>query len=374
VTAITGAEADLDLDPGPVAKLTRSERFAFDFFAVLGGTAAALLLLWYLHGAWQPGRALGCGLISGIVLRRMARPSYKSFPSYLRRPIDTGVVLFGAITTSWATLAREPTSVWLLRWREAVTLPLLAVVLGLGLVGVVYSHARMRREIEEARAREAALRESALRARLRALQAQINPHFLFNAFNALAELTHAEPEVAEQMVGDLAHILRYTLRSSAEGVVHVSRELEVIRRYLRVEEARLGKERLHVIEDIAPDTLSVQIPGLVLQPLVENAVLHAVAPRKGGGTIRIAIEAQEDHLLIRVDDNGPGLPPEIQQALAIGYEDAIAAESSSRGGTGGAGGGLVNVQQRLLLRYRGAATLETSQLDPGTRIEVRIPK
>ena len=199
-------------------------RLLFDLIAVAGGTGLALLLLWYLHGAWHPILALGCGLISGIVLRRVARPSYGSFPGYLRRPIDTGVVLFGAILTSWATLAREPTSVWLLRWREAVTLPILATVLGLGLVGVVYSHARLRREIEEARAREAALRESALRARLRALQAQINPHFLFNAFNALAELTHADPEVAEQMVGDLAHILRYTLRSSAEGIVHLDRE------------------------------------------------------------------------------------------------------------------------------------------------------
>jgi len=369
----TTTELEIELEPDEAMRPSRSMRLLFDLFAIAGGTGLAILLLWYLHGAWQPWRALGCGLISGVVLRRIARPSYSSFPPYLRRPIDTGVVLLGAILTSWATLASEPMSVWLLLWREAVTLPILATVLGLGLVSVVYSHARLRREIEESRAREAALRESALRARLRALQAQINPHFLFNAFNALAELTHADPEVAEQMVGDLAHILRYTLRSSAEGIVHLDRELEVIRRYLRVEKARLG-DRLCVIEEIAPETLKRQLPGLTLQPLVENAVLHAVAPRREGGTIRIEVVAREGYLRIRVDDDGPGLPPEIHDALAVNYEEAIAIERASRGGTGGAGGGLVNVRQRLLLRYRGAASLETAELNPGTRIEVRIPQ
>ena len=373
MTEETTTETDLLPESDEPLRTRRSKRLLFDLLAIAGGTGLALLLLWYLHGAWQPGRALGCGLISGVVMRRMARPTYSSFPAYLRRLIDTGVVLLGAILTSWATLAREPLSVWLLRWREAVTLPILATVLGLGLVGVVYSHARLRREIEEARAREADLREAALRARLRALQAQINPHFLFNAFNALAELTHADPEVAEQMVGDLAHILRYTLRSSAEGVVHLDRELEVIRRYLRVEKTRLG-DRLCVIEDIAPDTLKRQLPGLVLQPLVENAVLHAVAPRRGGGTIRVEVVAREDHLRIRVDDDGPGLPPAIHDALAVGYEEAIAMDRASKGGTGGAGGGLMNVRQRLLLRYRGAAFLEATELNPGTRIEVRIPQ
>lgn len=368
----TTTEINLEIEAGESAQGGRIARLLFDLIAVASGTGMALLLLWYLHGEWRPWLAFGCGLISGIVLRRVARPSYSTFPPYLRRPIDTGVVLLGAITTSWATLASEPTSVWLLRWREAVILPILATVLGLGLVGVVYSHARLRREIEEARAREAALREYALRARLRALQAQINPHFLFNAFNALAELTHADPEVAEQMVGDLAYILRYTLRSSAEGIVHLDRELEVIRRYLRVEKARLG-DRLRVIENIAPDILKRQLPGLTLQPLVENAVLHAVAPRREGGTIRIEVVARDDYLRIRVDDDGPGLPPAIKETLAVDYEEAIAIERASRGGTGGAGGGLVNVRQRLLLRYRGAASLEATELNPGTRIEVRIP-
>ncbi len=369
----SGAAEEFPVDAGPSSGIVR---LLFDLLAVAGGTAAAFVLLWYLYGEWQPLWALGCGVISGIFLRRMARPTYRTFPAYLRRPVDTGVVLFGAITTSWATLAREAPSVWLLLWREAITLPVLAIFLGLGLAAVVYSHTRLRAEIEEARAREAALREDTLRARLRALQAQINPHFLFNAFNALAELTHSAPEVAEEMVGDLAHLLRYTLRSSAQGLVPVAQELETLRRYLRVEQARLG-DRLRVEQEVDPAALQRQIPGLILQPLVENAVLHGVAPQPDGGTVRIAIATADGGLSISVDDDGPGLPERVRERLDYDYERALgrgaAQPDPSTSGTGGAGGGIVNVHQRLLLRYRGAASLAVIDLEPGTRVELRIP-
>lgn len=345
---------------------------ASDLAAAAGGALVSLVLLWYVHGAWEPRWALLCGGLSGIVFRRLVEPSYASFPAYLRNPIDKALILLGTIVTSWATLVREPSSYWLLRWREAVTLPALAVVLGLGVAGVIYSHARMRREIEEARAREAALREAALHARLRALQAQINPHFLFNAFNALAELTHDDPAVAEQLVGDLAHLLRYTLRSSAEGTVPLFRELDAVGHYIRVEKARLG-ERLRFEQEVDPAALQRSIPGLVLQPLVENAVQHAVATRAEGGTVRIGIECAAETLVVRVEDDGPGLPVELQLRLAASNADLSLADVELGHGTGGAGGGLSNVMQRLALRYRGAATLAATPLDPGTRIEMRIP-
>ncbi len=346
---------------------------ASDLAAALGGALVSLLLLWYLHGGWEPGWALLCGGLSGIVFRRLVEPSYASFPSYLRNPIDKALILLGTIVTSWATLVREPSSYWLLRWREAVTLPAVAAALGLGLAGVIYSHARMRREIEAARAREAAMREAALHARLRALQAQINPHFLFNAFNALAELTHDDPAVAEQLVGDLAHLLRYTLRSSAEGTVPLFRELEAVGHYIRVEKARLG-DRLRFEQNVDTAALQRSIPGLVLQPLVENAVQHAIATRAEGGTVRIGVECTADALIVRVEDDGPGLPEELQRRLAASRaDDSSLATVELSPGTGGAGGGLANVLQRLALRYRGAATLVAAGLDPGTRIEMRIP-
>lgn len=343
---------------------------AVDLLATAGGALLSLLLLWYLHGGWQPGWALLCGGLAGFGLRRAVRPSYSSFPPYLRNPLGAGIVVLGTVVASWATMVRQPSSYWLLRWREAATLPLLAAALGLGIAGVIYSHSRMRAEIEEARAREAALREATLRARLRALQAQINPHFLFNAFNALAELTHDDPEVAERLVEDLGHLLRYSLRSSA-GTVRLGQELEAVDRYLRIEQARLG-DRLEVSRRIDPAALGVRVPGLILQPVVENAVQHAVAPRAEGGKVSIGVQLEPGRVRIRVADDGPGLPDEILERLDAAPIDP--AESLDlTPGSGGAGGGLANVLQRLALGYRGEATFTARRLEPGTLVEIGVP-
>lgn len=349
----------------------RGVGLAVDLGAAAGGSLLSLLLLWFLHDAWQPWWALTCGVLAGVALRRAIRPSYASFPPYLRGPLGAGIVVLGTVVASWATLVREPGSYWILRWREATMLPVLAAVLGLGLAGVIYSHARMRSEIEQARNREAALREAALRARLKALQAQINPHFLFNAFNALAELTHDDPNVAEQLVGDLAHLLRYTLRSSAEGTVPLSQELDAVDRYLRIEVARLG-ERLRVERRIDPRALAASVPGLILQPLVENAVQHAVAVDSAGGTVRIEVRRGDGELVIGVADDGPGLPAGLRAQLDVRRVDPAGTLELATG-SGGAGGGLANVVQRLALGYRGAASIRAEALDPGTLIEIRIP-
>lgn len=356
-----------DAAPAP-----RGRALAGEIAALVGGSLVALLLLWYLHEQWQPGWSLLCGSLSSAVLRRLVRPNYAHLPPFLQGPVDKGVIVLGAILFSWATLALHPSSYWLLRWREAVTLPILEAVLGLGLAGVIYSHTRLRREIEEAEAREAALREATLRARLRALQAQINPHFLFNAFNALAELTHHDPVVAERLVGDLAFLFRYSLRSSSAGTVALSQELEAIDRYLRVEKARLG-DRLRVERDIESGTGDLQVPGLVLQPLVENAVQHAVATRPEGGLVRIRVHRVDGYTQIAVEDDGPGFPESILARLQAMTLDESLAEFELATGTGGAGGGLANVTQRLALQYRGAATLLVKRLSPGTRVELRIP-
>jgi signal transduction histidine kinase len=89
--------------------------------------------------------------------------------------------------------------------------------------------------------------------------------------------------------------------------------------------------------------------------------------------VSIKVEVQEDHLRIRVEDDGSGLPAAVRKALRTDYDDVVVRDGASSGGTGGAGGGLANVRQRLLLRYRGEASLEATQLGPGTRIEVRLP-
>ena len=352
-----------------------------DLLFAVGGSLAALLLLRYLHNEWQPLWALGCGFVAGVVVRRALAPAYASFPDFLRRPLNVAVVLLGTMLAVWGTLAL-PTyggiTYVLSVWRQAVGLMFGAALLGLAIAAAVYTHARMRREVEEHRMRVSAMRETALRAQLKALQAQINPHFLFNAFNALAELTHDDPDLAEDLIGDLAHLLRYSLRSSASGYVSVSQELEAVERYLRVEHARLG-DRLRVERSVDETLLDSQIPGLILQPLVENAVQHAVAPRPDGGTIHIEITGAADTVVIAVSDDGPGLPESVLRHVgrldgfsAMGPAELLAEDAA---GTAGAGGGLENVRRRLMLTYRGAARFSAAACDPaGLRIEIQVPR
>ena len=350
-----------------------------DALFALGSAAMAVLLLYYLHNQWLLHWALGCGVVAGVFLRRAVAPTYMTFPPFLRRPLNLAVVMLGTIVAVWGTLAAprwNQLAYWYERGLEAAYLAGAGVLLGLGIAAAVYTHSRMRREVEEHRMREAALQETALRAQLKALQAQINPHFLFNAFNALAELAHDDPDLAEELIGDLAHLLRYSLRTSAVEAVPLSQELEAVERYLRVERARLGA-RLRVEENVDDSVVDALVPGLILQPLVENAIQHAVAPRPEGGLVRIEITGNRDEIEIVVEDDGPGVPEQVREKLR-GFAAVAALAGIERAvseGTAGAGGGLSNVQQRLALSYRGAAQMSIDESSSGgSRVEIRVPR
>jgi len=345
----------------------------------LGSAALALLLLYYLHDAFMPYWALGCGVVAGVLLRHALAPNYASFPNFLRRPLNIAVVLIGTILAVWATLA-SPRYSGLTYWYsvqiEALTLAVAGMLLGLVVAALVYTHARMRNEVEESRIRESILRESALRAQLKALQAQINPHFLFNALNALAELTHDDPDRAEELIEDLSFLLRYSLRSSTVESVPLSQELEAVERYLRIEHARLGR-RLVVEQHVDEQLTETPVPGLILQPIVENAVQHGVAVRPEGGRVLIEVARGEGTLRIAVEDDGPGLPDEIVEQLGgfaavtalAGVERAVDAASA------GEGVGLANVQKRLALSFRGGARLSFTRPEGGgSRIEIEVPR
>jgi len=350
----------------------------------VGSAGVAWVLLGYLHGAapewWLP---VACGGLAGIGLRRFAHSAYGHFPTFLARWFDVGTVAIGTLVCVIATLAAHPLVYLVPRLTEAVVLSFVAAVLGSGLGALVHTHTRFGQEIGAAKEREAALEEQTLHARLRALQAQIHPHFLFNAFNSLAELTHEDPEAAERMIGDIAHLLRYSLETSVSGRVRLSQELEATDRYLGVEHARLGA-RLRVDRRIDPALLGTELPGLIVQPLVENAVQYAVAARTEGGRIAITVEAAGDsRCRIVVEDDGPGLPEQVLHSLAAAPStrlmpvDGMAGEQgeAQARGTGGAGGGLANVAYRLELAYRGAAHLEVTVGElGGTRIALEVPR
>ena len=197
------------------------------------------------------------------------------------------------------------------------------------------------------------LRTLAAEAELTALRAQINPHFLFNTLNTIAQLVHSDAGRAEETVERLAEMFRYSLNSSDQRSVLLGDELDFLDIYLDIEKVRFG-DRLRISRDIAPETLDILIPSLILQPLVENTIKHG---RKADGSIDLVIRAHlsDDTAEITVTDRGPGLPRHFR------IEDST-------------GCGLRNVDSRLRKTYGNKWGLEIATGEPrGTVVIVRIP-
>jgi LytS/YehU family sensor histidine kinase len=171
------------------------------------------------------------------------------------------------------------------------------------------------------RYRERELRASQLEtrlaaARLDALRTQLQPHFLFNTLHAISALMNRDVEAAERMLARLSDLLRLTLDSAGEPMAPLKRELEFLERYLEIEQTRFA-DRLTVEMKIEPDTLDFPVPSLLLQPLVENAVRHGIAPRAEPGRIAIRARRMDGALQIEIEDNGRGLPREMREGLGL---------------------------------------------------------
>ena len=182
----------------------------------------------------------------------------------------------------------------------------------------------------------------ASRSELKALRAQINPHFLFNALNALVGLIHKQPDRAEETVEGLADIFRYTLSRSDKEWARLEDEMEFLRAYLEVEQARFPQLefRIHIDEEVR----SARIPTMVVQTLVENAVKHGIAATRGPGRVEVIASLKNDRLRIEVRDNGPGFD------LAVVASDP-APDNQDRGY------GLSNVKRRLSGHFGDTAVL-----------------
>ncbi len=153
--------------------------------------------------------------------------------------------------------------------------------------------------------RERQLQIHASQSELKALRAQINPHFLFNALNAIAGLIHEAPERAEETVEQLAEVFRYTLRGSQQEWALLRDEMEFVRAYLEIEKARFG-ERLQVELRSDPGLSDWRVPTMMVQTLVENAVKHGISRVQGVGEISVSCRRHEGFAQIEVRDNGPG--------------------------------------------------------------------
>jgi two-component system LytT family sensor kinase len=178
-------------------------------------------------------------------------------------------------------------------------------------------------------------------ARLTALRAQLQPHFLFNTLNALAELVHRDARLAEELILKLSTLLRRALADSNALTIPLGEELAFLDDYLSIQQALLG-ERLRIERDIDADTLDAAVPPLLLQPLVENALRHGIALRRRGGQLRIAARRIDGALRIDIEDDGDGRSSET-----------------------GSGIGQRNTRERLAAQYGEAATLSTFTLPQG---------
>ena len=154
--------------------------------------------------------------------------------------------------------------------------------------------------------RTAQLEAQLTKANLQALKAQLQPHFLFNTMHSISALMLTDVRAADQMMSRLSDLLRMSLENDSEQITSLSHELEFVAGYLEIEKIRFG-DRLNIVLDVAAETLDAQVPHLLLQPLVENAVRHGIAKVSKGGEIRMAATHQGDTLHLVIRDNGPGL-------------------------------------------------------------------
>jgi LytS/YehU family sensor histidine kinase len=154
--------------------------------------------------------------------------------------------------------------------------------------------------------RASALETQLAKAQLQALKVQLHPHFLFNTLNSISELMHQDVRVAERMITRLSDLLRMTLENIGTQEITLREEVEFVKGYLEIEQTRF-QDRLKVTFDIAPETLDANVPNLLLQPIVENAIRHGIAKSSKPGLIDIKSVKQGDRVVLTVRDNGPGI-------------------------------------------------------------------
>ena len=203
--------------------------------------------------------------------------------------------------------------------------------------------------------RRGELRAARLQSELRAsqlelLKSQLQPHFLFNTMNAVNALIYEDPRAADRVVTRLAELLRMTLALGARQEITLAHELAFVRAYLDIQKTRMG-DRLTVVIDVASELEDAVVPSLLLQPLVENAVIHGIAPLVRGGRVRISAARDADQLVLRVIDNGAGFKRPVRYGV-----------------------GVSNVQQRLEQLYGNEQTFSIGADSPtGTHVEIRLP-
>jgi len=327
---------------------------------------------WYLHAVaniflttigskitWEPVVLYLWGALAGILTTHALRAfirrrqwlklsPLRALPRVAGAALVAGVAITALVTAGWpftfglASL-RKSGFAWVLPvvfiW--SITVFLWEVIY----FGVHYFENYQRSEVEKLR-----LAVVAKDSQLRALIAQVNPHFIFNCLNGLRVMIVEDPARAQEMVTELSNILRYSLQSSRTETVPLQTELEAVTAYLKLEAIRL-EERLRIHIQVDPESLATRIPPMLLQTLVENGIKHGVARRVGGGEIRVDSQVEKRAVKIQVRNSG--------QLRQDGGSTRL---------------GLDNARERLRLLYGNAASLVLRNYDGDSVVaEISIP-
>ncbi|TAK15429.1 MAG: hypothetical protein EPO35_07455 [Acidobacteria bacterium] len=246
--------------------------------------------------------------------------------------------------------------IFIKRWESAFPMQLLQLMdwellAGMGIIALAHA-VFFRREARDRAIREANLETRLIEAQLKTLQQQLHPHFLFNTLHAVSALMHRDVDAANKVLVRLSELLRMSLDSGRQKEWRLSSELEFLDKYLQIEKARFG-DRLTMDFDVEPDTFDALVPALILQPLVENAIKHGVAPHTGHGHIEIQAKKVEGVLHLSVRDNGPG---------------PVTADKVRAGGIG-----LTNIRSRLEHHFGELGRLYLDRQPSGFSAEVTLP-
>ena len=303
----------------PVAQLVRSYAISLLFATCIG-----------------PMLALGMPRLAPWIWRRAGFPLNWAVVILVMTAIAVaGSVIAIAILVAVAVVPGRDFLAWLTG--SARTSIAITLIIGLFITGYELMRARVA--------------QAAAEAQLATLESRVQPHFLFNALNSIASLIHDDPKSAERMTGQLASLLRSSLAQQPTALMTLEDELRIVRDYLAIEQVRFGNRLRYAIE-IDDAVLSVRIPRLALQTIVENSVKYAVSPQREGGSMTISAAARQDDLLVRVDDDGPGFDA---RQLPEGH-------------------GLALLRDRLALLFSGRGALNIVPLEHGTRVELVVPR
>ena len=360
--------ADLTLEGAFVAGL-----IAGPYAGALVGVLLGLPPLF--AGEWAAmAFAVGCGFAGGGLRELCPKESIWHFSPFVFTTIHRRAwQMIRSLQVDWqVVLILAPLGLELLRtsiaWRWGhrlfnfpITSPwimlvvLLATVLCVATPIKIWNNARIEHRLQE---QEKLL----LAAKIDALANQINPHFLFNTLTSITSLIRTQPETARMLITKLSGLLRRLMRST-DHFVTLREELESVDEYLDIEQVRFGPQ-LAVVKEIAPGTLDVIVPSMILQPLIENSIKHGLARKVGGGRITIKARRRDGHAVIEVHDDGLGMS-----------EDRLEHALTPDGSDSGHGIGLSNVNERLRTIYGAHYQLKlTSVPGSGTCALVEIPE